>query len=292
MATLITLSYTGGLTNSNEIEFYDIAHALIGFQRSLALTTHLVLNDEVIIQAPALKGATILAKIPEDGSWKFTAAVMVTIYTLGTAPKDTPIGHLISSAYDYVVSEALGFHVDYDKTLGQQYNELHGNGDIKVLPQHRFDSVVEKCEPAIKDMHRPISASETATQAKIRSSVDGVIHTFQHPLTLQTYEYLAYTERTDRLFTLRGRVSSYNSNTFKGRMYLATEGRPIPFELDPSARGSQSVATIIESLRLNAQRQHDRVGEIEFKAFRNLARSGRLKSLYVTEVVGLIGIKY
>ena len=116
-AVEVTLSFMGDRADESEIEFYDVAQALIGFQRSLALTTHLILNDEIITQAPSLDGAQILALPPEPGSWKITAAIMLTgaFYTLGTAPKDTPIGNLISSAYDYVISETLGFHVDYDK---------------------------------------------------------------------------------------------------------------------------------------------------------------------------------
>jgi hypothetical protein len=137
------LSFSGRLAEHQEIDFYDVAEALKGFQRSLALTTHLVLNGEVITQAPSLEGARILLLALEPGSWKATAVVMVglttALYQLGTAPKDTPLGNLVSSAYDYVISETLGFHVDYDKTLGQQYEELKRERDVKQLPQGKFD---------------------------------------------------------------------------------------------------------------------------------------------------------
>src|SRR2546428_7773280 len=109
----ITLSFSGSRADQNEINFYDVSQALIGFERSLALTTHLILNGKIITQAPALKGAEIIAFPPTEGSWKLSAAVLVAAtgaYHLGTAPKDTPIGHLIRSGYDYVISEALGFH--------------------------------------------------------------------------------------------------------------------------------------------------------------------------------------
>lgn len=64
----ITLTYTGRAANRNEIDLYDVGQALVGFQRSLALTTHLVLNDEIITQAPALKGAQIIALPAEEGN--------------------------------------------------------------------------------------------------------------------------------------------------------------------------------------------------------------------------------
>lgn len=159
----ISLSYDGQAANVSEIDLYDVAQALIGFQRSLALTTHLVLNDEIITQAPSLKGAQIFTRPAEEGSWKITAIIVSALYTLGTAQKDTPVGNLISSVYDYVISESLGFHVDYDKTLGQQYEEYKKSKEPKVepLPQHRLDSLIEKCEFAIKEMHRPIIKSAT-----------------------------------------------------------------------------------------------------------------------------------
>src|SRR5947209_10986118 len=118
MASMIQfeLQYAGREADHNALDFYDAAEALTGFQRSVALTTHLVLNGEIITQAPAMKGATIYALPPQEGSWRFAAVILAGtatgIYQLGTAPKDTPLRHLVRSAYDYAVSQSLGIHVD------------------------------------------------------------------------------------------------------------------------------------------------------------------------------------
>lgn len=281
-----TLSYTGGSSDDHRIDLYDVGQALIGFQRSLALTTHLVLNDEVITQSPALRGAKILAQPSEAGSWKITAAVLVGIYTVGTAPKDTPIGHLISSAYDYVVSETLGFHVDYEKTLGQQYEEIKSlRNQIKPLAQARFDSVAEKCENAIRDMHRPIVASETALTAHITAEIGEQKRPFERPLNRNTFEYVAFTETSTGETALVGQVSSYNINTFRGRIYVQGEGRPIPFELADSARDYHGIRIVTESLTANANERMKGSGNIRFTAFRNTSRSGQLKSYYIIEVL-------
>src|SRR5271169_4830616 len=125
MPLRFTLSYEGRLATERAIDFYDVAHALAGFQRTLALTAHVIINGEVITQAPALKGAQIVALPPEDGSWKFVALILGGLYSLTQAPQNSVIGHSTTSAYDYVISEALGFHVDFTKTLGQQYEEVH-----------------------------------------------------------------------------------------------------------------------------------------------------------------------
>jgi hypothetical protein len=130
MAELVRVSlvFEGKQAANHSIDFYDVAEALAGFQRSVALTSHLVLNGEIITQAPSLLGARIFAEPPEAGSWKAVAVIVGTlatgVYEAGTASKETPLGNMIASLYDYVVKEALGFHVDYSKTLGQQYEEF------------------------------------------------------------------------------------------------------------------------------------------------------------------------
>ncbi len=294
-----TLSFSGNSADDYEIDFYDVAQALLGFQRSLAITTHLVLNNQVITQAPAVRNARIIATPPEIGSWKTLAKVSIVgtaLYTLGTSPKDTPIGHMVSSAYDYVISETMGFHVDYDKTLGQQFEEYNRKNDkvIKPVEKQQLDSAIEKCEPAIKEMHRPIVQSKTAERATLLATIDTKEIPFEHPLNQQSYDHISYTERSDELFEIAGRVSSYNINTFKGRIFVFTEQRPIPFVLLDKAKSPSHIAKITESLTMNAQ---DRfilsnddmelgIGDICLIAYKNVSRTGILKSLHV------MGIKH
>jgi hypothetical protein len=287
-----TLSFDGHQATDHLIDFYDAADALTGFQRSLALTTHLVLNGEIIVQAPSLKGAKIYLKAPEDGSWKTTAIVVASIatgiYHIGTASRDTVIGSMIVSAYDYVISESLGFHVDFDKTLGQQYEELQENRRKKApIPkptQSQMDALIEKCEANVRDMHRPIVASKTALTGGI---------SFQYrrergllkPFSPETFDYLLYTELDDKPLLLLGKVSSYNMNTYKGRIYLEEEHRPVPFLLHDAARTNEQVALITKSLDSNAIRRLDGTAEVKVVAFRHRSVSGRLKGLVVTDVI-------
>lgn len=290
----ITLSFFGQIAEANEINFYDVSQALVGFQRSLALTTHLVLNGEIITQAPALKGAEIIAFPPAAGSWKFSAAIVALatgLYQAGTAPKDTPLGHLVRSAYDYVISESLGFHVDYEKTLGQQYEELKKTKQIgsqlpiPQLPISKLDSLVEKCENSIKEIHRPIVKSETASKAKLSAQVGHLNFRIGPELTSSTYEFIAYTERSSDDFIIIGKVTSYNINTFKGRVYVNQEHRPIPFELADMARDIGSVSAITASLQASARQRLQEDADIKFRAYRNESRTGRLKALYIIEIL-------
>lgn len=81
-----------------------------------------------------------------------------------------------------------------------------------------------------------------------------------------------------------GRVSSYNINTFKGRIYLLEEYRPIPFRLHKNMRDPASIQMITDSLGTNANNRNGSGGVVRIAASRNESLSGRLKSL---DVVGV-----
>lgn len=289
MSAQFIFSYEGNDADGHRLDFYDVAQALMGFQRSLALTTHLVLNGEIITQAPSLKNATIYAAPPEEGSWKFIATVIPTIIALGTASQDSFFGHLIYSAYDYVVSETMGFHVNYDESLGQQYERIREREDdrIPVLEQSQFDSVIEKIEYNVQEMHRPIVKSETAQSAKIYYNRRGENIPLHASLTSQSYDYIRLTDQTNTPEIIQGKVSSYNINTYKGRIFVPDERRPIPFELSNEARNSQGVVKILNNMTSNAQDRFGiggNSGLISFTVLKNTSRSGRLKSYHVLEV--------
>lgn len=279
-----SLTYSGLDADQNAIDLYDVAEAMVGFQRSLALTTHFVLNGEVITQAPSLKGARILSFPPADGSWKVTAAILAGMYTLSTAPKDTPAGHLIRSAYDYVISQSLGFNVDYEKTLGKQYEEIRGHkgNQIPQASEERFDSVIEKCEKAIKDMHRPIIWSKTAEKCIVKSKIGKDENDLSFVLDVDSFYHINETIKTTDISKYVGRVSGYNINTFKGRIYVDEYKRTIPFELADNARDLRTIASITDSLQKNAIERMRGEGEVEFTAFRNESSTGRLKHFLVT----------
>ncbi|MER9615600.1 hypothetical protein [Mesorhizobium sp. M0207] len=282
------LSFSGNDAEENQLDFYDAADALTGFQRSLALTTHLVLNGEIIIQAPYLRGARILIKSPEPGSWKVVTTVAMIAagaHQLATAPRDTVLGNLVVSAYDYVINESLGFHVDFDSTLGQQYEDLQRQRRpiAPKLTESQLDSLVEKTENSVKDMHRPIHGSRTASRADISSIYRRDVQAIAS-LDAETYDYVRLTTQVEHPLEFIGRVSSYNINTFRGRIYVQEERRPIPFELAETCRDFLTIQMITHSLQNNARDRLAVEGEIRLTAFRFESSTGRLKRLLVTRV--------
>jgi hypothetical protein len=273
------MSYSGGLSDNNVIDMYDAARGLAGFNRSLALTTHLVLHGEIITQAPSLRDAQIISSTPEQGSWKVTAVILAGIWTVATAPKDTVAGALLFSAYDYVIKESLGFNPTFDKSLGVQYEEYLKS---KKITQEKMDSLIEKTEASIGDIHRPIVASKTAMRADLvgfggRDAPQSI----GPQLTQLTYQYLAHTVREKDDVILIGSVSSFNINTYKGRLFSYDEQRPIPFELSDRARNTETLIVLTRSLSANAANRGQRAGPVRLVAQRLVSSTGRLKSLIV-----------
>ncbi|TJU89316.1 MAG: hypothetical protein E5Y12_31145 [Mesorhizobium sp.] len=209
------------------------------------------------------------------------------LLSAGVASKDSVLGHLLTSAYDYVISESLGFHVDYEKSLGQQIEEHRSASDEipRELDQGKFESLIEKVEPAVRDLHRPISHSKTAETAILGASQAGRIVQQTGPvLDKDTFEYINVTNLTNDQEKFVGKVSSYNSNTFKGRIYIENEGRPVPFTLADVSRDPRTVLKVVSSLSANALDRFDEDAEIRFSALRYESKNGRLKGFLILQI--------
>jgi hypothetical protein len=289
------LSFSGKESEDHAIDFYDVTRALAGFQRSLALTTHLVLNDEVITQAPALKGARIYTEPSKEGSWEIIAGIFFSgsaLYKLGTAPNNTPIGHLVFSAYNFIISHSLGFNVDYNKSLGQLYKEHRQSSEdadndnkLPIIREAQLDSVAEKCSNSIIEIHRPIYKNKTATKAKITAIFDNVHTPLSSSFTFDTYQYMIENVVEEIPHLIKGVISSYNSNTYKGRIYVPGEQRPIPFELSDNIRSEKNIQLIVDSLRTNALREYEIEKVWTFCTVKNVtSKSGNLKKYKVLAV--------
>lgn len=277
----VLLSYEGRLANDNELNFYDAARAMAGFQRSLALTTHLAINGEIIVQAPSLKNAEILIATPRAGSWELVATIIAGGWAVGTAAKDTPLGHLIYSLYDFVVTQTLGFPVDYSKSLYQTYND---HLDRKKITPSKLDSLSEKVEGSIKDLHRPIIASETAEHANIYAGdIKKKDMMLGREINEMSWDYLSKTTLDRQETDLTGVVSSYNVNTYKGRIFSFEEQRPIAFELQQEAKNRSTFRHITTSLRANAVERGSTAGAITLTGRKAWSSTGRLQAIRVSD---------
>lgn len=284
MAITFELDFEGAEADEHLLDFYDAAHALVGFQRSLAIVTHFVINNEIITQATSLENARILSAPPEAGSWKTTAVILGGVWALGTAPKDSPLGHVISSVYDYVISETLGVHVDYDESLGQTLEKHRNDSSQPGARESQLDSLIEKCEVPIKNMHRPVVFSETAAVGQVRTVQDGGRIPVGPALDHDTWAYVDLTSRSEDKEVLEGWVSSYNINTFKGRIYFSKFSRPLPFILSEETRTPRKIAMITTSLNANAKDRMSDDGRRFIHGYLNTSSTGRVKSIFIVDI--------
>lgn len=278
--------FKGKDADEGRLSFYDAAQALVGFERTVALTNHLLLNGEVLTQSPSAKGFHQFILPPEEGSWKAAIGIVFgTALTIGVASKDSALGYLAVSALDYVMQQSLGFEVDFDETLGPQIIRAWEQKQIpQTIDAERFDSLIEKVEPGLRQCHRPIVFSETATNAQIRWRLparSGIMDGF---FDRETYEYVSQTLRREDIEDFQGNISSYNVNTFKGRIYIKAMQRTVPFEIAPEARSPIALRAIVGSLYENSSREKLFSEEVVLRGFRNESVSGRLKSIYTIMV--------
>lgn len=241
----LTLSFEGKTSDNHAIDLYDVSSALMGFERTLALTTHLILNQEVITQAPSLRNAQIMSYPSEEGSWKMTVGVILTgAYALGTLSNDSPLGHLVFSAYDYVISQSLGVHVDYDKAIGILYEESK-NKKLPKIEEYQLDAIRDKCINSVKEMHRPIFKTNTAEKLKIYGVFNQEKIPLSIDLTQDTYLYLKEDIEGKEIVDIECAVSSYNINTHKGRIYVKLLGRTVPIELHKSIENNREMLKVL-----------------------------------------------
>ncbi|MFT7880536.1 MAG: hypothetical protein ABXS91_09095 [Sulfurimonas sp.] len=282
----LTLSFEGSNADNHAIDLYDVSSALLGFERTLALTTHLILNQEVITQAPSLKNAQIMSFPSKEGSWKMTVGVILTgAYALGTLSNDSPLGHLVFSAYDYVISESLGVHVDYNKSLGVLYEESK-NKDLPKIEEYQLDSIRDKCINSIKEMHRPIFKSNTADKLKIFATLDEKELPLSTDFTHSTYAYLKEDIKGKEITDVECVVSSYNINTKKGRVSVKLLGRTVPFELHKSIENDKKILEILlRNFQRNGLREkNEEIENIKITVLPILSINNHLKQYVVYNI--------
>ncbi len=276
------LSFEGGTANEHLINAYDAAKALQGFERSIALTTHAVLNGDIIVKAPALKGASVLIAPPRAGSWVAELTVVIGgIWALNNAARETPIGHLLYSAYDYVIKTATGRDLDYSKSIRKILEDGRNSAPeaSDKLSVGTLDAVIERCEKSIGDIHRPIVESRTSDYAHVLCASSRIS---DFTIDEDTYRYISQSVERPSPESFSGAISSYNINSFTGRVYIPSEGRTVPFVLSDTLRNSRYLDSVTSSLRANALKLGNQA--IEFESIVYESSNGRTKRLLIIDL--------
>lgn len=283
-----SLNYYGGMADEHLLDFYDASRAMMGFERTLALTAHLVLNDEIITQVTSLKGAKVLLGPMEAGSLKIPAYIFAgatAVYSLGSLEANNPLGHLMYSAYDAMVHAALGVSLSYEKPLREHIDASTKEANVFRPADPKIQALAEKCEAPLAEMHRPITKSQSATSAElVQNRPANPPRPIGPPMSQQTYDFLRYAEKDRHPISVMGKVSSYNLNSFKGRIFCFDEERLISFTLDESCRTPSAIKQIVGSLRANAVGTNDESSILHLHVISERRRTGSVRSYRVLQV--------
>ncbi len=137
-------------------------------------------------------------------------------------------------------------------------------------------------------MHRPIVASKTADHADLfAGATPEPSIRLGSELNKQSYDYISHSDIDRFTSENEGVISSYNINTYSGRIFDFEEGRTIPFELELAARNTDNIRYITTSLRSNALERlekGDRSGAVCLISRQVKSSAGRLKGLRVKNV--------
>jgi hypothetical protein len=283
------LSFQGSVSDEHLVDAYDVGRAILGLQRSVAITTNFILTGDIVTQAPAIKGFSLVALPPRNGSWEWVMVLMgggtitsAAMYQILTAPKDTPLGHLVTSAYAAVLKRATGIDLDYDTTIGASMEQARNQGLIpKNVTPERLESVVEKTENSLIDLHRPIQASGTANQAFLYSGFDKASLV---QLDLDTFDFISSGIFDSERSELEGEVSSYNMNTFSGRIYVSSLQRTIPFKLQEPGKTDAQISRIARSLYNNVEKLDRDDKKVLVEGYFVRTKNGRVKRFNIISI--------
>jgi hypothetical protein len=251
------------------LDAYDASQALYGIARSLSILTHYTINQTVIKQAPALRGARILVEPPRAGSFEF----LIPILSLN-APTS-----LVGAA---VFGLGINFLHDLTKTI---FSRLSGKNENPTTETMRevlrrapgdVDALSDAVEEDIVRIQRPI------VNNVVNINITGGSH---HIINLDhdTFDFAKTKVLGEGPMEFEGHVRSLNGSTVAGRFWVDNEERTVGFSVDrsvvklpPDQRG-----LLADSLR---DWVNGNGGSIVIRGTPLTSKQGLLKHIFLTRV--------
>lgn len=289
MSLEFTLSFKGSSADSGLLDFSDAAAAFSAFHRSLSLTANLAINGDINTRAAGAEDIQILTYPPTQGSWKAAAIVAGTLLVSGSvASRDSVLGHIFTSIYDYALNELLGFHVDFELALGKQIEDhkrlTHGSSN--TINREKIYSLIEAMDKPAKELHRPIYRSHTAQSGEIWLNHGGAAIKKTGPtFDIRTFEYIESIRPPSIPKTnIKGRIFSYDIEFHRGLLRANGSKKSEPFVLEKKSRTIENIEKIVNSLRSNAIDKFKDNAEIQFVAEIIEWKSGRTIQYIILDI--------
>lgn len=198
-----------------QVDLYDGAKTIFGLGRALQIAAHFLVNQEVIFQAPSARGVRLYLVPARRGSFdqliqlviEHKEIILVTAATTLTT-------EVVRDFLGYVIRKSCGL-VAHASTYVVREISKQMQADLEALEEAMLGPLV--------DAHRAIEKGSARTRLKLGGD--------QIEFDDRTYANVRDRILSPHKKTLAASVSSYNINSFKGRLYNPELGRTIPFKM-------------------------------------------------------------
>lgn len=241
----LKLIYRGGDADKNQLKLYDGANSIFGFSKVIQLAVHGFINNKIIKNAPAMKGAEIYILPARNGSFLETIKILITdpnfMMSVGT-------GVVGSALYDFLKT-TIG------KAVGKIFKpETSTVSKLIQKDEPFFDELANILEGPLVEAHRTIEKSGGTVSLDRPKSTLVVFNN-------ETLNWVK-TQKEDNIPIKRvGNVTRFNIISKNGRFYDTDEKRTIPFI--PDGTLSHKATTLLSRSLDDANNQLS--GLLEFK---------------------------
>lgn len=206
MTTLrIKFQFEHGSADGHVLDAYDAARALTGIARSLNITLHALLNDEVRTQGDTASGVEVFLAPPRRGSFVYELVMSFS--------------ELVATgvAYDFI-------KYAFNEAIGNDADEAH-TAALQKRIEPTMGALPAALETALLEAHRPIAQAPEMTLTVMRPRGQ-VLARFDN----QTIRQLQPTFE-DLDAPVLGHVTRYNTISEWGKLYSHDERRVVSFQI-------------------------------------------------------------
>lgn len=248
------------------LDAYEAGRALLGISRTLSISAHFFVNEEVITQSTALKHAGVFVRPFEKASFGFPFDVWLpTMNDVGNGV----VGTAFWEMGKYIWNKAIGRKGKIESDLAKEKIDRLGGAT---------DAVAAKIETSLKDATRPLIEGAGASTAFIIAGNNNTIVNIDR----DAKEYLDANIIDKQTSSFVGTVPRFDVNTGSGGMFVFSEGRVISFKPEGSAFSRADNIYLSSSLRAWAAKK---VSEVEFEGRAVRTLDGSIKMILVTKIV-------
>lgn len=201
---------------SGGLSAYDVTKSLHGFCKAINISSHYLVNGNVIFQAPAVRGASLYIKPSREGSYEQLLDLWIQykdVIVLGVSTSITA-----AVVYDFI-------KLTFRRSLGQKHQpETQEVSKLVSDAQGDLNALSEAMDGPLIEAHRTIEKKQ-APLIDIEAGGETVA-----VLDAQSLDYVKTRIVSDRIEEIEVSVSSYNINSRKGRFYAPTLEQTIPFD--------------------------------------------------------------